>query len=276
MVRATLADGAGECCGGGAGGGVAAAIRARIDDVCRGELDLPLPEFRDRTQHVMAAMVETVRRHGILRQDLFDFLDACADDAAVVRYATWTSLRKHCRGVGGMAAVIASAVLGLQHSDAREPAIRIGEGVRLTQILCRLKADATAGRVYVPLEDLARFRFSDREMIGGVANENLRELVRFEVARARELLRDGAAAIGWVAGDGSRVAAASVVEACRATLDQIERHGVDVMARPPQFMTARAALARLTRAFRLARREPGDAAMEAVTEKAAVVVAEGR
>src|SRR5690348_15146885 len=56
-------------------------IRERIEGIYGGALELPNAEFRDETQHVLAAMTETVRRHEILRADLLEFVDASAADA---------------------------------------------------------------------------------------------------------------------------------------------------------------------------------------------------
>jgi phytoene synthase len=105
--------------------------------------------------------------------------------------------------------------------------------MRLTTILRDVKPDFARGRVYLPQEDFARFGYTERELAAGVVNEDFRELVRFEIARARELYRDGAEGICWLAGDGSRLAASVIAVTHAGVLDAIERKGYDVLAGRP-------------------------------------------
>jgi phytoene/squalene synthetase len=106
--------------------------------------------------------------------------------------------------------------------------------------------DYLAGRVYLPLEDLERFgcaveqldpRRSDRSAAGA-----LRAVLAFEVARARELLRDGTPLLGELRGR-ERIAVGAFVAGGHAALDAIERAGYDVLSGPPQAGTWRRLLA---------------------------------
>jgi phytoene synthase len=124
---------------------------------------------------------------------------------------------------------------------------------RLTQALLDLKQDVARDAIYLPLEDMARFRYSERELAAGLVNGNLRELVRFEVGRARRLLGEAARGLCWVAGDGSRLTAATLAAWSAGVLDAIERGGYDVLTRRV-LLTRGQKLRRLPLAWRLARR----------------------
>ena len=123
----------------------------------------------------------------------------------------------------------------------------------LTSILATLNTDLSADRIYLPLEDLARFRYSERELLAREVNDRFRALMRFEVARARELFREGSSGLCWLAGDGSRMAAATFVAMQSATLDAIERAKFDLFAVDLRISPARQ-LRQLPAAWRLARR----------------------
>ena len=62
--------------------------------------------------------------------------------------------------------------------------------MQLTNILRDVGEDARMDRIYLPREDLARFRYTEEELMRGVVNENFRALMRFEIARARDLYRE--------------------------------------------------------------------------------------
>jgi 15-cis-phytoene synthase len=250
---------AGDCATGmcGSGSVVAPLLKSRVDamyDVPR--LEMPLPQFRDASQWIMLAAIETNRRFDVPRQLWHDFIDGLGAFRGVQRVATWRSLDAHLAATAGNAARLISAVLGATHSDAGTFAGAIGRAARLTTILRDLKTDAAAGRVLLPLEDLARFRYGERELLAGTINEHFHALVGHEVARAREMFREGAAGTCWLDGDGSRMAAAAFVALQLAQLDAIERDPALILrgeaARKPPSLAAQ--LRQLPRAWRIASR----------------------
>jgi phytoene/squalene synthetase len=149
----------------------------------------------------------------------------------------------------------------MTHSDGAAHALAVGRATRLTQVLHDLGRDVAAGRILLPLEDLARFKYSEREMLRRVVNDDFREVVRFEVARARQLFRDGAAGACWLAGDGSRVAAATFVSLQLARVDAIENN-IDYLFRTDADDFTRPSVAAYFRrardAWRLAKRQADD------------------
>jgi phytoene/squalene synthetase len=105
--------------------------------------------------------------------------------------------------------------------------------------------------VYLPGEDLRRFGCEEAQLAAAHAGGPLREVLAFEVARARTLLDDGAPLIGELRGR-PKLAVAAYVAGARAALDAIERAGYDVLAGPPRAGRARRARA-LARTLRGAR-----------------------
>ena len=236
---------AGACCGGGESEALLTAFRDRLDQVFDGGLELPSPEARSPKQHALHAFVRTVARSDVSRQHFIRFADERARDATIVRYPTWTKLEQHCRATGGSVAGAIGEVLGLQHSDAPRAIEKLGVGLRLVQILRDVNGDRARGRIYLPLEDLARCRYSERELLAGVGNDRLDDLWRFEGDRARALFAEGADGIRWIAGDKSKLFAATIVMLAEAMLRRPP-------SRPQLTMAMR--LRQLPAAWRLARR----------------------
>lgn len=242
-IAATAGDdaaGTGGCCGGGGGAGAAIAemCRARIEAIYAGTLHLaiPRPEFRDESEHVLAAVAETVRRFQVPRSLWLDFITGCVALRDTQRYATWDALRRRLDAVGGGAAAMLSCVLGLTHSDARRHATDLGTAAHLVAIIQDLRAAARPGgtsALMLPLDDLSRCGCTDREFLSaagaaGAPDERAGRVFQLEVLRARELL--AAASEGllpWLAGDRERLAAAMVVEWHRAALRRMERENFD-------------------------------------------------
>jgi phytoene synthase len=188
----------------------ASLLRERLNDIYANHLELPDLQFRSDEQHVLAAMQIVVNRYQIPLQYFLDLIEGCRLESTAVRYATWTSLRKYCDHIGGAGARIVSCVLGLTHSDVIQNATRLGVAMQLTKILRAVKEDFARGIIFLPLEDLARFGYSERDLAGNIVNENSERLMQFEISRAQQLYRDGAEGICWLAGDGSRFAASLI------------------------------------------------------------------
>ena len=241
-----------SCCSTGSADQTLSLLRERIDEL----YDRPAPpsEYDDGPRQVLAAVARAVERYQIPRQYFLDFAEGCRKNLAVSRYATWSALEKQCRLDGGLMGSILGCVLGLSHSDAGRQLATLGVAMRLTSILRDLPADWKRGRLYLPLQDLARFKVLQSDLAAGAITPGFRELMKFQIARARELYRDGAAGICWLEGDGSRLAA-SVLAVCHAdVLRGIERQGFDVFTSAPKIQTMRC----LPMAWRLARRRVDD------------------
>lgn len=130
---------------------------------------------------------DTVQRFEIPHQHLFDLLDGCAMDLEPRRYATWQELREYCLKVASSVGLACLCIWNCRNPAARQPAIDCGLALQLTNILRDIRADAALGRIYLPLEDLARFGVTEVEILAGTPSEKTAELIRFEAARAREL-----------------------------------------------------------------------------------------
>jgi len=226
-------------------------IRERMDDLYARRMELPAPQGRSPEHHVLHALSLSVARFQIPPEYFLEFAEGCATELTVPRYATWGALERYCLRSGGSLAKLAACVLGVTHSDAGVTAAKAGVAIRLTRILCDVKADVAAGTVYLPLEDLANFRYTERELAAGVMTDRFRDLMRFEVERARRLYREATDRLRWVA-MGSRFAPAAVLAWYSGLLDDVERQRYDVFSRRPA-LTGGDRLRRLPFAWRLAR-----------------------
>jgi phytoene synthase len=208
-------------------------FRDRLDEIYDGRFELPRPESRDEAQRTLAAFSDAVHRFGIPKQCVLALAEARRMDLTVTRYATWNALVAYCDHAAGSFGRILSAIVGVRHSGAAAQLATLGVAIHFTGALAAVADDAaTRGRIYLPLEDLARFGYSERQLLARESNDRSRALIRFEVERARQLFREGAAGLCWIADDGSRFAAAAVAMLHARMLDVIERQGYDVFSRP--------------------------------------------
>lgn len=170
-----------ECRPGDAAGRAAAldAVTVRLDSAMAGE---PVPD------PVLPAFAHTVRSFAVGRADIDAFLESMRADLTVTRYGTYDDLLAYMEGsaaaIGLMMLPVLETVPGAGES-AREPARELGRAFQLTNFLRDVSEDLARGRVYLPLEDLAKFGVTEADLARGACTRPVRDLVAFEADRAR-------------------------------------------------------------------------------------------
>jgi phytoene/squalene synthetase len=104
--------------------------------------------------------------------------------------------------------------------------------------------DFRRGRIYLPAEDLERFDVEANELGAAETSAPLRQLLEFEVERARRLIDEGAPLVGQLRGR-ARVAVAGYVGGGRAALDAIAAANYEVLRSAPRASRTRRMLAAL-------------------------------
>ena len=189
-----------------------------------------------QTDPVLLAWADARERYAVPNQYAEELIDGCEMDLQVNRYESWDELRQYCYLVASTVGLISMRVIGMRGDDARlldayEPAaIDLGVALQLTNILRDVGEDLRRGRIYLPLEDLRRFDYSEDDLRAHVVDDRFRALMRFEIARAHELYERGWAGIPAIKREG-RLAVAVAAEVYRGILDDIAAHDFDVFNR---------------------------------------------
>jgi phytoene synthase len=152
------------------------------------------------------------------------------------RYRTFEELYEYCIRVASAVGLMCVRIFGCNDPGARQYAIDLGVALQLTNILRDVPGDLERGRVYLPLDDLARFGVSEGDLGAeamhaghGVRSAKVKALLAFEATRAREYYARAEAALPR--SDARRLVAARIMgNIYRGILDRIERGGYDVFS----------------------------------------------
>jgi phytoene synthase len=131
------------------------------------------------------ALADTVRRCAIPLEYLEAVLDGVAMDLGPVAYESFDELRRYCWHVASAVGLACIHIWGFTDESAKGYAEQAGIAFQLTNILRDLREDALRDRVYLPAEDLRRFGCDAAGFREGRTGEGFRELMRFEIERAR-------------------------------------------------------------------------------------------
>jgi phytoene synthase len=110
--------------------------------------------------------------------------------------------------------------------------------MQLTNILRDVDEDLRRGRVYLPLEDLARFGYTRRELAERVCDHRFRALMQFEIARAERLFDEASRLHGYLSPDGQRIYRA-MFTSYRELLAEIKRRQGEVFGERIRLSRAR-------------------------------------
>jgi 15-cis-phytoene synthase len=196
---------------------------------------------------VLRAYADTVRTCGIDPGTIAAFFESMKMDTSVFRYPTYEDLEVYTYG--------SAAVVGLMMCRVVGVAEALGVAMQLSNFLRDVGEDWRRGRVYLPLEDLARFEYTERDLASGVVDERFVDLMRFQINRARKLYEIADEGIGYIP-RGRRLPVVVARELYAAILDRIEAQDYDVFSRRAQVSRP----GKLVVAARCAARDPGEIA----------------
>jgi len=195
--------------------------------------------FAGRPGHpVYVALAETVRQTGLTIEPFADLLDAFEEDRAfdaagvAVRYADRDELVAYCRRSADPVGRIVLALEGCRDAALVAMSDCICTGLQLVNFWQDVRRDRLAGRVYLPLDDMRQHGVTEAMLDAPRAAPSLKELLRAEVAWARQQFDAGEPLVG-VAPPALRPAIGMFLAGGRAVADAIERAGCDTLARRP-------------------------------------------
>jgi 15-cis-phytoene synthase len=181
-------------------------------------------------QHpVLDLFGRTVHAHGIPREYPLELIEGMRMDLAGTRYDDFQQLRLFCYRVASVVGLMMCHVISFEGS-AEPYAVDLGIAMQLTNILRDIGEDLQRGRIYIPRCELERFGYSEDMLRAGTVNSAFRELMRYQVARARVYYEQAEPGIGLLHPDG-RFAVRVAADVYAAILSQIERNGYRVFER---------------------------------------------
>jgi 15-cis-phytoene synthase len=180
---------------------------------------------------VLSAVVHTITLFDLDRSDFAAFLRSMEMDLTVTTYDTYDDLLVYMEGSAAAIGSMMLPILGARdRAAAREPARELGRAFQLTNFIRDVVEDLGRGRIYLPLKDLAEFGLTPEDLYEGVCTREVRELVAFEVRRARRHYERAAEGIAMLA-PRSQACIRAAYRLYGGILDEVERAGHDVFAR---------------------------------------------
>lgn len=142
---------------------------------------------------LQSQVIEMRDRCGIPSDLLESVIDGCRMDLQVQRFQTWDNLSEYVWKVACAVGLISIRLFGCKDPASERYAVALGRALQLTNILRDIGEDLdNGGRVYLPLDDLARFGYSEVDLTKRTYDERFLKLMSFEADRAERFFQEAA------------------------------------------------------------------------------------
>lgn len=195
----------------------------------------------DAQQPAFVALQETIRRFDIPPEPFLRLIEANRMDQRVNRYRTFTDLQAYCQNSANPVGHLVLYLFGYRDEERQRLSDSTCTALQLTNFWQDVRRDLGKGRIYIPLEEMERFHYSEEDLLAARFDGRLRDLMAFQVRRTRELFRSGLELIPRVRGR-LRLDLRLFSLGGLAVLDAIEDIGYDVLNRSLKLSRARKAL----------------------------------
>ena len=194
--------------------------------------------FRGHATHPVFVALRETRAKFDLPITLFeDLLSAFKQDVTVQRYASFDQLLDYCRRSANPVGRLILLLFGYRDEQLHMWSDDICTALQLANHWQDVAIDLSKDRIYIPAEDLAQFGLSFDDLRNLQSESRFKELMQFEIRRARELFERGKPLCVSVSGRLGLELRAVWLGGTRI-LDLIERNNYDVLTRRPVITSA--------------------------------------
>ena len=149
--------------------------------------------YASRPNHpITVALAETIQRFHIPQEPFLKLIESNRMDQRAHRHRTYEDLLRYCDHSANPVGRLFLYLFGYRDEERQRLADATCTALQLTNFWQDVRRDMNMGRVYIPQEDMERFGYTEERLQAGVADESFRDLMRFQVDRARDLFDRGA------------------------------------------------------------------------------------
>ena len=185
--------------------------------------------FEGKARHPVAqALAALPASCGLEPARLQEIIDGMEMDLTQHRYRSFDDLRLYCYRVAGVVGIVSAGIFGYTNAATLQYAENLGIAFQLTNIIRDVGEDARRDRIYIPVEELARFNVAAADLLNARHSDAFAALMEFQVARALDCY---GRAMALLPAEDRRAQRPGLVMAAiyRTLLDEIRADGLRVL-----------------------------------------------
>jgi hydroxysqualene synthase len=208
----------------------------RIDSIAVWEEQL-IDAYRGHAHHpVFVALQETVDHFEIPIELFQSLLKAFRSDVTTHRYETFENVLEYCENSANPIGRLMLLLFNYRSETTMELSDSICTALQLTNFWQDVSVDLKKDRVYIPLDDIREFGYSEEELLGLRCSQAFKDLMCYQVERTEQMFQEGKPLLADVGRD-LRMELKMTWKGGMRILKKIEQQDYDVLARRPSLST---------------------------------------
>jgi phytoene synthase len=143
--------------------------------------------FQGQPHHpVSHALTPAIQEFNLPAEQFQEIIDGMEMDLTMHRYEDFKSLRLYCHRVAGVVGELSAIIFGHTERGTLRYAADLGLAFQLTNIIRDVGEDARRNRIYLPMDELAKFNVPASDILNARQTDNFKQLMEFQYQRAQE------------------------------------------------------------------------------------------
>ncbi|NQW21214.1 MAG: squalene synthase HpnC [Chloroflexi bacterium] len=208
--------------------------RMTLLDLWERELEhcYPIANSNTPSHPYFVALAETIQTFDIPSEPFKRLIEANRRDQSIIRHNTFDDVLEYCTYSANPVGHLVLFLSGIRDPKLHELANKTCTGLQLANFWQDVSVDIELDRIYIPIEDLERFGVSEAQITNRKHDKNFESLMKFEVARARQMFIEGYSLANSL-GNEIKFDFALFVHGGLEILKSIERQNYDVVTSRP-------------------------------------------
>ena len=138
-----------------------------------------------QTHPVTQALQPHIATYDLKQEHMQAIIDGMEMDLNQTRYLDYAGLTKYCWHVASVVGILSASIFGVTRPETLQYAEKLGHAFQLTNIIRDVGEDARRNRIYLPLDELAKFEVSEDDILYSRESAAVKQLLEFQIERAQ-------------------------------------------------------------------------------------------
>ncbi|TNE70652.1 phytoene/squalene synthase family protein [bacterium] len=138
------------------------------------------------TNKIFRAIAHALQTYQIKKEHVLLLIDGVYMDLYKNRYKNFDELYDYSYKVASVVGLMTSEIFGYSSPEALKYAVDLGIAMQLTNIIRDVGEDLERNRIYLPQDEMDAFGVTETDLRVGIVTPEIRQLLKFQVDRARE------------------------------------------------------------------------------------------
>jgi phytoene synthase len=188
--------------------------------------------------HIGAALVDTVKRFDIPISYFEAFLKSMQMDLTITQYQSYEDLMEYVYGSAAVIGLQMLPILGTLSDEAYVAAEKLGVAFQLANFIRDVGEDLDRGRVYLPLQELARHGVTRQMLEERSLTPEIKSALKEQIARVRQLQAEASSGIKLLSPE-SRACIEAASELYCGIVDEVEKIDYEIFKKRAKTSTWR-------------------------------------